>query len=155
MRWLLLVVFVCSPALWAKDASPQVNDPQLEERVMSVAQDLRCLVCQNESLADSHADLAYDLRREIREKMQVGMSDQEIVNFMVQRYGDFIRFKPAIKASTLALWIGPFALLLASLMTAWFYIRSRNRKIAVTQLTQDEARQLNAFLDANQRQETK
>jgi cytochrome c-type biogenesis protein CcmH len=87
------------------------EDPVLEKRVMDLASELRCLVCQNQTLADSHADLAVDLRNSIREQMQRGASDKEIVGFMTARYGDFILYRPPLKASTLLLWLGPFLLL--------------------------------------------
>jgi cytochrome c-type biogenesis protein CcmH len=87
------------------------EDPVLEKRVMALAAELRCLVCQNQTLADSHADLALDLRRSIREQMERGASDREIVAFMTARYGDFILYRPPLKASTLLLWFGPFLLL--------------------------------------------
>jgi len=87
------------------------EDPILEKRVMALASELRCLVCQNQTLADSHADLALDLRNSIREQMERGASDKEIVGFMTARYGDFILYRPPLKAVTLLLWFGPFLLL--------------------------------------------
>jgi cytochrome c-type biogenesis protein CcmH len=87
------------------------EDPVLEKRVMALAAELRCLVCQNQTLADSHADLALDLRNSIREQMERGASDKEIVGFMTARYGDFILYRPPLKAVTLLLWFGPFLLL--------------------------------------------
>jgi cytochrome c-type biogenesis protein CcmH len=96
----------------AKTAAPLAADPVLEERLMTLAAGLRCLVCQNQSLAESNAELAVDLRNEIREQMQRGASDQDVVDYLVARYGDFVLYRPPLKASTLLLWTGPAILLL-------------------------------------------
>jgi len=87
------------------------DDPALEKRVAGLAHELRCLVCQNQTLADSNAPLAVDLRNQIREQLKGGASEREVIDFMVARYGDFVLYRPPLKASTLALWIGPFVLL--------------------------------------------
>jgi len=89
-------------------------NPETEERILRLSEKLRCLVCQNQSLADSGAELAGDLRREVREQVTAGRSDDEIVEFLVRRYGDFVLYEPPFKASTALLWIGPFALLAAA-----------------------------------------
>ncbi|NDE41557.1 MAG: cytochrome c-type biogenesis protein CcmH, partial [Betaproteobacteria bacterium] len=96
----------------AGEAKPMASDPALEARVMVIAEELRCLVCQNETIAASHADLAVDLRGQIRQKLSQGQSSQQILDFMVARYGDFVLYRPPLKASTVLLWVGPFALLL-------------------------------------------
>lgn len=106
-------------------ATPLAADPILEEQVMQIAHELRCLVCQNETIAASHAELAQDLRKQIRLKLQQGQSPSEIMDFMVTRYGDFIRYRPALKGTTLLLWIGPFALLLAALAGLLYMIKQR------------------------------
>ena len=87
------------------------EDSSLEKRTAALAQELRCLVCQNQTLADSNAPLAVDLRNQIREQLKGGASEREVIDFMVARYGDFVLYRPPLKASTLALWIGPFVLL--------------------------------------------
>ena len=87
------------------------DDPGLDRRVAALAQELRCLVCQNQTLAESNAPLAVDLRNRIREQLQAGASEQDVIDFMVARYGDFVLYRPPFKASTLALWVGPFVLL--------------------------------------------
>jgi cytochrome c-type biogenesis protein CcmH len=87
------------------------QDPALDKRVAGLAHELRCLVCQNQTLADSNAPLAVDLRNQIREQLKGGASEREVIDFMVARYGDFVLYRPPLKASTLALWIGPFVLL--------------------------------------------
>jgi cytochrome c-type biogenesis protein CcmH len=83
----------------------------LEKRVTALSEELRCLVCQNQTLADSHADLALDLKKQVREKLAAGMSDREVIDFMVERYGDFVLYKPPFRAATWVLWAGPFVLL--------------------------------------------
>ena len=101
------------------------EDPALERRVASLAHELRCLVCQNQTLADSNAPLAVDLRNQIREQLKAGKSEREITDFMVQRYGDFVLYRPPFKASTLALWAGPFLLLA---LGAWLFLRRVRQK---------------------------
>ena len=96
-------------ALLAGSAAAQ--DPALDKRVAGLAHELRCLVCQNQTLADSNAPLAVDLRNQIREQLKSGASERDVIDFMVARYGDFVLYRPPLKASTLALWIGPFVLL--------------------------------------------
>jgi cytochrome c-type biogenesis protein CcmH len=112
------------------------ENPALDRRVADLADELRCLVCQNQTLADSNAPLAVDLRREIREQLQAGKSEREVKDFMVARYGDFVLYRPPFKASTAALWLGPFALLV---LGAWLYFRIvRRRRSAPPALTPDE-----------------
>jgi cytochrome c-type biogenesis protein CcmH len=96
------------------------EDANLERRVTNLAHELRCLVCQNQTLADSNAPLAVDLRNQIREQLKAGRSEREITDFMVQRYGDFVLYRPPFKASTVALWAGPFLLLA---LGAWLFVR--------------------------------
>jgi cytochrome c biogenesis protein CcmG/thiol:disulfide interchange protein DsbE len=97
--------------LAAKEAAPAAADPVLEKRVMTLAEELRCLVCQNQTLAESNAPLAEDLRNQVREKMREGKSDREVVDFLVERYGDFVLYRPPLKATTVLLWFGPLLLL--------------------------------------------
>ena len=104
MARLLALLLACSAALAADDAA-------LEKRVTALAHELRCLVCQNQTLADSNAPLAVDLRNQIREQLQKGASERDVTEFMVQRYGDLVLYRPPLKASTLLLWSGPFLLL--------------------------------------------
>jgi len=96
-------------ALLAGSAAAQ--DPALDKRVAGLAHELRCLVCQNQTLADSNAPLALDLRNQVREQLRSGKSERDVIEFLVARYGDFVLYRPPLKASTLALWIGPFVLL--------------------------------------------
>src|SRR6266446_10024072 len=113
---LFLVILGALPSFGvAKEAKSISDDPELEKRVMALSEQLRCLVCQNETLAGSHADLAADLRQEIREQMKAGKSDQEIVAFLTARYGKFIRYNPPFDPTTYLLWVGPFVLLLGGI----------------------------------------
>ncbi|TMG89971.1 MAG: cytochrome c-type biogenesis protein CcmH [Betaproteobacteria bacterium] len=115
MARLLAFLLLVSPTPWsqAKEAAPAAADPALEQRVMTLAAELRCLVCQNQTIADSNAPLAEDLRNQVREKMRQGSSDSQIIDFMVERYGDFVLYRPPVKATTLLLWFGPLLLLAA------------------------------------------
>ncbi len=103
------------PSAGAGTAAPLAADPVLEQRLMTLAGELRCLVCQNQTLAESNAELAADLRNEIREQMRRGASDKDVIDYLVARYGDFVLYRPPLKGSTLALWAGPGLLLLAGI----------------------------------------
>jgi cytochrome c-type biogenesis protein CcmH len=103
-KLLFLMVFLSLPAF--------SEDPNLEKRVTGLAHELRCLVCQNQTIADSNAPLAVDLRGQIREQLAAGKSEQDVIDFMVARYGDFVLYRPPLKASTVLLWAGPFLFLL-------------------------------------------
>src|SRR6516225_8551972 len=102
-------------------------DPALEARMLAITGELRCLVCQNQTIADSHADLAVDLRRQVREKLAQGWSDQQVVDYMVDRYGDFVLYRPPVKSTTWLLWFGPFLLLVLGLAILGWRIKSRAR----------------------------
>lgn len=117
MRKLLLacVSVLMYTAAGANEVQPAAANPALEKHVMAIAEELRCLVCQNQTIADSHADLAIDLKNQVREKLAQGMSDKDVVDYMVQRYGDFVLYRPPLKAKTLLLWFGPFLLLIGGL----------------------------------------
>ncbi|HKB82296.1 MAG TPA: cytochrome c-type biogenesis protein [Burkholderiales bacterium] len=140
---LLLMLCVQSAAREAPSAS---DDPVLEQRVVRLTSDLRCLVCQNQSLADSHADLAIDLKNQVRSQMQAGKSDAEIRDYMVARYGDFVLYDPPFKLSTLLLWAGPFALLLIGLLGLAGYLRSRRRRLPEVALTPADHARAEALL---------
>lgn len=107
-------------------ADPVMPDPAVEARLKVLSQELRCLVCQNQTLADSSAPLAEDLRREIRGLIAKGMTDQEVTDYLVARYGDFVRYRPPVKSQTLLLWIGPTLFLVAGLAGLWLALRRRN-----------------------------
>lgn len=141
----LLVLALAGGAL-AKDAAPLADDPVLQARVIRIAEELRCLVCQNETIAASNADLAVDLRNQIRVQIGQGRSDAEIRDFMVQRYGDFVLYRPPLKSSTLALWIGPFVLLLVAGTVLLRQIRRRRALIAARELTPAETERARRLL---------
>ena len=129
----------------AQEARPLAEDPVLEAKVLAIAEELRCLVCQNETIAASHADLAVDLRKQIRQKLQQGQSREQIVDFMVQRYGDFVLYRPPVKRSTWLLWGGPFLLLLAALTGLALSIR-RRRRLAGVPLQDEQAERARRLL---------
>lgn len=117
MKKLLILVLLISNFAFAGEtqpleAMPLAEDPVLEARLKAMSHELRCLVCQNSTLADSSAPLAEDLRKEIRAQMRAGKSDKEVVNYLVARYGDFVRYRPPVNSSTALLWFGPFLLLI-------------------------------------------
>ncbi len=144
---LLLGVMLAASVL-AREAPTVAADPQLEKRVMALAAELRCLVCQNQTIADSHAELAVDLKNQVREKLKQGMSEEKIIEYMVDRYGDFVRYKPPVKATTLPLWIGPFVLLFAALAGLFYYILRRRRSTPAQPLSEAEQARLRSMLDA-------
>jgi len=123
---LSLVGFGSVPAL-AADAAPAAADPALEARMLQITAELRCLVCQNQTIADSHADLAVDLRRQVREMLQQGQTDQQVVDYMTARYGDFVLYRPPFKATTALLWVGPGAMAVLGLLLLVFILRHRSR----------------------------
>jgi len=125
------------------------DDPVIEARLAKLSKELRCLQCQNQTLADSPAGLAADLRREIRVQMKAGKSDQEIVAFLTQRYGDFILYKPRVTFTTYLLWFGPFVLLLGGLYVLFRYIRQRRDSIPEKPLSADERRRAEELLAAS------
>ena len=137
---------VITPVM-AGEAKPMSNDPVLEARVMVIAEELRCLVCQNETIAASHADLAVDLRSQIRIKLSQGQSNQQILDFMVARYGDFVLYRPPLKASTVLLWVGPFALLLLAGGVLAFNIRRHRGTANSSSMTEAEQRRAQQLLD--------
>jgi cytochrome c-type biogenesis protein CcmH len=131
----------------AKEAPPAAADPALEKRAMALAEELRCLVCQNQSLADSHAELALDLKNQIREKMKAGMGEKQIVDYMVARYGDFVLYRPPVKATTLPLWFGPFVVLVAALAGLFYYLRRRRTGVPEQPLSEAEQARVQALLN--------
>ena len=123
LRRLLACLFAACSLL--AQAAPSAADAALEQRVQHVAEQLRCLVCQNQTIADSHAQLALDLKKEARAQLAQGRSEQDVIEFMVQRYGDFVLYRPPFKAATWLLWVGPFALLAAGLLALLHQLRQR------------------------------
>ena len=148
MKQIIVLIFIsiCFAALSiAKDAQPN-EDPQIEQRMKNLTEQLRCLVCQNETLADSRADLAEDLRKQIREQMKAGKSDTEIVAFLTDRYGDFVLYKPPVKATTYLLWFGPFVFLGGGTIVLYRFVKRRRELIHEEPLTADERKQAEEIL---------
>lgn len=147
-RWVLVGLLCLMPLFaWAGEAKDLAEDPVLEKRMIGLAEKLRCLVCQNESLASSHAELAEDLRREVREQMQKGLSDQEIIDYLVSRYGDFVLYDPPVKSYTYLLWFGPFALLLLGGGVLVYQLRKRRQLIAEPELSPEAQQRAAALLN--------
>lgn len=147
MRYLLIFLFCSLPTFsYAGEAKDMAADPVLEKRMIGLAEKLRCLVCQNETLASSHAELAEDLRREVREQMQKGMNDQEIIDYLVSRYGDFVLYDPPMKPYTVLLWFGPFALLLIGTGILVFQLRKRRKTVPESALTPEAQQRAAALL---------
>ncbi len=126
--------------LFALSFSPlhAIADAALDQRVQRLAEELRCLVCQNQSLADSSADLAVDLKNQVREKLQQGASEKDVIAYMTERYGDFVLYRPPMKASTMLLWFGPGLFLIGGLIALFRRLRSRARVAAEPPLTSAE-----------------
>jgi cytochrome c-type biogenesis protein CcmH len=141
----IVMVSAMSVAI-AKDAALLADDPVTEQRLISISEEMRCLVCQNESLAGSRSDLANDLRREIRILINEGKTDEQIRNFMVERYGDFVLYRPPVKPITWLLWIGPFVILLAGIIGLMIYLRRRNQSVPSTTLSAEDNRRIDALL---------
>ena len=115
-----------APRMEAHEAASDEFDPVKNKRLLAIAEKLRCLVCQNQTIAESNADLAIDLRRQVREQIAEGRTDDEIISYMTDRYGDFVLYKPPFKASTVILWVGPIALLV--IVLAWYFVTVRRRR---------------------------
>ena len=122
------------------------DDPVIEQRLAKLSHELRCLQCQNQTLADSPAGIAADLRREIRAQMKAGKSDEEIKVFLTQRYGDFILYRPEVRPTTYLLWFGPFIFLLGGLAVLFYYIKRRRDAISEQPLSADEHRRAQELL---------
>ena len=142
----LLLISLLVSAAFGKEAQPTGEDPAVEQRLHKLSQELRCLVCQNETLADSRADLAEDLRGEIREQIKAGKSDKEIITFLTDRYGQFILYRPRVTPMTYLLWFGPFVLLAGGLWILFHYIRQRRDLVTEKPLTADEHRRAEELL---------
>lgn len=156
MRRYSLLVFLVLLACFAlaNAQAPPTDDAAIEQRLVNLSKELRCLQCQNQTLADSPSGLAEDLRREIREQMKAGKTDQEIITFLTQRYGQFILYKPRVTPVTYLLWFGPFVLLLTGLAILFRYIKQRRDMIPETSLSADERRRAEELLASVSREET-
>jgi cytochrome c-type biogenesis protein CcmH len=135
-------------ALAAKEAAPEAADPALEARMVRITSELRCLVCQNQTIADSNASLAVDLRREARELLKQGKSDAEVVDYMTARYGDFVLYRPPMRATTLLLWFGPALMLAGGAAVLVIVLRRRSRMAADAFDADDELAEEPGAVDA-------
>jgi cytochrome c-type biogenesis protein CcmH len=143
----LLALLACLPLVVAAQiAQPTIADPVANKRAVHLAEQLRCLVCQNQSIAESTAELAVDLRRQINEQIASGKTDAEIVAFMVDRYGDFVLYRPPFKATTLLLWLGPALMLVLGAIAFLVYLRARRKRVEQVPLSADERREAQLLL---------
>ena len=151
-RLLLIILFLLSVNSYAVDTR-QLSDPKQQESYEILTKELRCLVCQNQTIADSNADLAADLRRQVYEMLEKGKSREEIVQFMTDRYGDFVLYKPAFAGKTTLLWIAPVIFLLMGLITVFFFIRRKNASANLNdqagslQIDQDKQKKIRNLLE--------
>jgi len=150
----LSLLFTILP-VHAKEAAPMAEDPVIEARMIKLASELRCLVCQNQSLADSHSDFAVDLRREMRDMMQQGKTDDEIVEFMVERFGDFVLFRPPMKATTVLLWFGPLILLLIGAGILIVSLIHRRRRVTEAPLSDEDLNRAEQLLSSQSGEDNK
>ena len=154
MKYLIAVMLALlaqlgTNAALAKEATPLAEDPVVEQRLIDISEEMRCLVCQNESLAASRADLALDLRRELRILIKEGKTDAEIKDYMVTRYGDFVLYRPQVKPLTWVLWGGPFLLMIGGVIALIMFLRRRRGEVASNVLSQEESLRAESLLEEN------
>ena len=135
--------------LSAQEARPVASDPALEKKVLTLSNELRCLVCQNQTIADSNAELAVDLRNQVRKQLSEGKTDREILDYMVQRYGEFVLYRPPLSYKTILLWAGPFALLLIAMFILVQQIRLRHKRLASEEFDQTDLTRARKLLDSS------
>ncbi|MDO9029219.1 MAG: cytochrome c-type biogenesis protein CcmH [Hydrogenophaga sp.] len=127
-KWIFALLFaLAAGVVAAQEAAPAAADPEIEARMVRITAELRCLVCQNQTIADSNAGLAIDLKNQVREMLRRGDSDQQIIAFMTERYGDFVLYRPPLKKTTAILWFGPAILLVGGLLILFLVLRRRSR----------------------------
>jgi len=147
----LVLALLAASGSGAKEATQLAEDPVVEQRLIAISEEMRCLVCQNESLAGSRSDLAMDLRRELRGLIKQGKTDAEIKEFMVSRYGDFVLYRPPVKPTTWLLWAGPFGLMGIGVMALFMYLRRRNASMTPEELTDEERKRVEALLQEGEK----
>jgi cytochrome c-type biogenesis protein CcmH len=153
LAWAFVALTIClALPVTAREAAPAAENPALEKRTMDLAEQLRCLVCQNQTIAESTAGLAVDLKNQIREQLSKGQNESQIIDYMVARYGDFVLYKPPFKTMTALLWLGPLILLLAGL--GWLYrvLARRRKQAAPPELTRAEHERAKALLEGTESQ---
>ena len=146
---LAISLFVPGAILSAQESRPVAADPALEKKVITLSNELRCLVCQNQTIADSNAELAVDLRNQVRKQLSEGKSDREILDYMVQRYGEFVLYRPPLSYKTILLWAGPFALLLIAMLILVQQIRLRHKRLASEEFDQTDLSRARKLLDSS------
>ena len=149
---MMRVVLVCFcwavfGVAFAQQPTVEQRDPTIELRVRALAEELRCLVCQNQTIADSNADLAVDLRNQIRAKIKEGLSDAQIKQYMVDRYGDFVLYRPPVQSNTVLLWLGPFVLLVLGLAALFWQLARRRKAAQALDLTAADSQRANDLLN--------
>ena len=149
--YVLMLALLAYGGAMAKEATQLAEDPVVEQRLIVISEEMRCLVCQNESLAGSRSDLANDLRRELRTLIKQGKTDAEIREFMVSRYGDFVLYRPPVKPSTWLLWAGPFGLMILGVVALFVYLRRRSADVGTDVLTDDERKRAEAMLQEGEK----
>ena len=140
-RWLLLSVALCSAVVWGVIETYEFSSPALEARYKALSQELRCPKCQNQNIADSNAPISRDLRAIVHEKLETGATDSEIIDFLVDRYGEFVRYRPGLDRNTLWLWSAPLILLLMAMAVVLLQIR-RDRASAMSPVQEARAEAL-------------
>ena len=145
---LAMGLFAPGAMLSAQEARPVAQDPGLEKKVITLSNELRCLVCQNQTIADSNAELAVDLRNQVRKQLSEGKSDREILDYMVQRYGEFVLYRPPLSYKTIFLWAGPFALLFIAMFILVQQIRLRHKRLASEEFDQTDLSRARKLLDS-------
>ncbi|AEJ01115.1 cytochrome C biogenesis protein [Nitrosomonas sp. Is79A3] len=149
---IIFFLFLIVPSVgWSKEAVPVAEDPVVEKRMLALTMDLRCLVCQNESIADSRADFSNDIRREIREQIKANKTDEEIVQFLVDRYGDFVLYNPPMKPTTIFLWFGTVILFIIGLGSLIIYLRRRRAQIEDVSLSEVQLERAEDLLNENKK----
>jgi cytochrome c-type biogenesis protein CcmH len=138
----------------AKTAPPVATNPDLEKKVLEVSNELRCLVCQNQTIADSNADLAVDLKNQVRKQLSEGRSKEEILKYMTERYGDFVLYKPPFNAATIMLWVGPFALMVLGLYFLMRQIKQRRHDLLAESFSAAEIERARQLLDRKAKNES-
>lgn len=152
IKFLLLVVLIAVTSVsTAKEAVPMAEDPELEKLVNEISAELRCLVCQNQTIADSHAALAVDLKNQVRDMVREGKTRDDVVDYMVARYGDFVRYKPPVKPETYLLWVGPFLLLAGGLIILVVNLKKRKTVVSEAPLSEEEHQKLESILHSEEK----
>ncbi len=152
LAWGLLLALLAAPSAGAVEPNEMLSNPVLEARAQAIGKELRCLVCQNESIEDSGADLAHDLRVLLRQRLVAGDTNQQAIQYIVDRYGDFVLLKPPVEPATYVLWFSPFAVLILGGAGIWLYLRRRSAGAASGDrpLTPEEQRELDRLLHEDQ-----